>query len=53
MARLLKNKRNFLMKAEKSITALQEIFIELDQDNGIESKLRKIIQKVQKRTLIN
>ena len=44
----LANKRNFLMKAEKSITALQEIFIELDQDNGIESKLRKIIQKVQK-----
>ena len=36
------------MKAEKSITALQEIFIELDQDNGIESKLRKIIQKIQK-----
>ena len=44
----LSNKRNFLMKAEKSITALQEVFIELDQDNGIESKLRKIIQKVQK-----
>ena len=44
----LANKRNFLMKAEKSITALQEIFIELDQDNGIESKLRKIIQKVQR-----
>lgn len=44
----LANKRNFLMKAEKSITALQEIFIELDQDNGIEPKLRKIIQKVQK-----
>ena len=44
----LSNKRNFLMKAEKSITALQEIFIELDHDNGIESKLRRIIQKVQK-----
>ncbi|MDC0196437.1 DNA repair protein RecN [Gammaproteobacteria bacterium] len=44
----LASKRRFLMSAEKSIEGLQEIFKEFNQENGFETMLGSIIQRVKK-----